>query len=338
MTYAERLNVICTGLCKDEIDYFELSNTIKDYEDLVLELCDLDMEANEQREDIHFDNGKALGTTWAAHCIRDILRTKKFIKGLAKAIEDALESKNHPIHVMYAGTGPFATLALPLLAKYSHEEVCFTFIEINKPSFESMKKVIAKLGFEPSVVAYENVDATIYQYTGERTIDIVVSETMQRGLVREQQVPITMNLIPQLPADAVFIPEKIGLEICLMNHEKFHARTPTTKESDYVYRLGKFFESSVEWLGSNESVAKADNTYYFPEKTIELSKEKIRNFNQLVTFTDIQVYQDERIMVNESGLTSPMILEDLSSVEEDRHLTICYKVDAEPGIEYTLNS
>ena len=68
------------------------------------------MENDRNREDIHLANGKALGTSWAARCVDDIIRTKKFVAGVYQAVQKLLnEYPEKTVHILYAGTGPFAT-------------------------------------------------------------------------------------------------------------------------------------------------------------------------------------------------------------------------------------
>ena len=146
---------IAEVLLKEETDFFELSKVIHDYEELLLDLSSLNMENDTSRSDIYFENGKALGTTWAAMCIRDMMRTKIFVKGLFKAIEFIQQTKEGAVQIIYAGTGPFATLALPVMASFSAKEIQFTLLEINRTSFENAKKVIKKLGFGNYVQSFE---------------------------------------------------------------------------------------------------------------------------------------------------------------------------------------
>lgn len=46
----------------------------------------------------------------AVKCLKETLRSQKFIQGVKRAIEDRLNSNNENIHVLYAGTGPYVTL------------------------------------------------------------------------------------------------------------------------------------------------------------------------------------------------------------------------------------
>ncbi|RAI84380.1 SAM-dependent methyltransferase [Algoriphagus yeomjeoni] len=329
------LEKIAFVLRKDQTDYLELAQAIQDYESLVFALSTIEIENESNREDIHFDTGKALGTTWAALCIRDLIRTKIFIKGLFNAIEQVKKTKQGTVNVLYAGTGPFATLILPIMATYSEAEVQFTLLEVNKVSFDTVNQVINKLGFGGYIKASTNEDATKYVVNSDHQIDIVVSETMQHGLKREQQVPIVLNIMRQVKEEVILIPEKITLNVCQMNFTKLHAREKNTEE-EYCIRLGAFFELSREKIKEYELSSHLENgKLLFPQKSINLKMEDLKEFNQLAVLTEIQVFGENKISINESGLTMPLILEDLSAHQKGLTLNIRYTVSEEPGIEYS---
>jgi hypothetical protein len=333
----QTLKNIAAVFQKEETDFIELSEVIRNYESLVLELSDLNMDEETNRSDIHFKNGKALGTTWAAMCIRDLMRTKIFIKGLFKAIGFIQKTKQGTLQIIYAGTGPFATLALPVMACFSPDEVQFTLLEINRASFENVKKVIQKLGFEKHVQSYVLEDATKYRVNKEIQYDIVLSETMQRALEREQQVPIVMNIIGQLNSNVVLIPENIRLDLCMLNLKKLHQRK-LGEEEDCIFRLGTIFELSREKIKEyiQESQTKKGKLV-FSAKSFKIPKERIVDFNTLAVITEIQVFGEEKIKMYESGLTLPLILEDLPEQLHNSRVNAFYKVDEIPGIEYQLN-
>ena len=72
-----------------------------------------------------------------------------------------------------------------------------------------MKSVITTCGFEDHVIEYVQADATKVVLKNNKDIDILVSETMQRALETEQQVPIVMNAPESIKRKMLFlIPEK----------------------------------------------------------------------------------------------------------------------------------
>lgn len=66
-------------------------------------------------DDLRLASGLALSPRLAAQCLLDGPRTAAFLRGTLAAISEALRRfPDEAIEIVYAGTGPFATLALPL--------------------------------------------------------------------------------------------------------------------------------------------------------------------------------------------------------------------------------
>lgn len=333
--YRDELLKIGAVFQKEEIDFLELSSAINTYKQIIYTLTNIDIYSDESRQDIHSSNGKAIGTTWAAMCLEDILRTKKFINGVFKAIEKLKQQGKETIHILYAGTGPFATLLLPVFAYYTPKELKATLIEINTESFGFMKDLIQRLDFDGHVVAYKNEDATKYKIENPENIDIVLSETLQRGLVVEQQVPITINLLRQIPQPVILIPEQLALDICWMNHSGFVNRTHETNENSYCLPIKRLIEINKKSHIDLTFDFNNSDTQILAQEKIELSSNKQQSdYNNLALITRIKVFEDEEILMNESGLTLPIFLKIPIKTNEVQTLTISYKIDKVPG--YTL--
>ncbi|NHN24730.1 hypothetical protein FIA58_003490 [Flavobacterium jejuense] len=329
--HIENLQKIGKIFTNDNNDFLEHTEAINQYKSIVHELSSLDNNNENNKQDLYFNNGKAIGTTWAAMCLNDILRTKIFIKSIFKAIASLQKKGKKPIHILYAGTGPFATLLLPILATYSPQKVKVTLVEINKESFNNMQQIIKKLGFDGHVVNYENKDATTLKISSKLPIDIIVSETLQCGLVREQQVPITINLLNQVPQNTILIPEMVALDVCLINYNAFENKTLETIESDYCIVLDRLIEINNK---SNDELHYSLNdttTQVLAEKEITIYPEMVKLYETLMLTTRITVFENEMIQFNESGLTTPIYLDRFSDLKEKKTFKIAYKVDAEPG-------
>ena len=206
-----------------------LSDTLFTYRDLLLNASGLDLGNDESLHPEDTGHGVAIGATWAALCIDDQLRTRLFIAGLHAAVLEVQARKPGPVHVLYAGTGPFATLALPLMTRFSPAELQFTFLEINAVSLAAVKTLLKDMGLEDFVREVVQTDASTYQIA-DTDIDILISETMQYSLVDEMQVPITLNLLNQLPLSTILIPERIVLRL---------GRLAETAEQDAARRPGR---------------------------------------------------------------------------------------------------
>lgn len=249
------------------------------------------MNTDEGRNDISFENGKALGTFWAALCLDDIIRARQFIRGIDKAVKDKIDTKKKTIHILYAGTGPFATLILPKMLRHSKKDVKYTFMEINPLTFKLLQKVISRLGLDDYDITYANEDATQYKIDTENQPDFIISETMQNALDKEQQVPVFLNLMLQANKEVVFIPEKIEIHIGLKE-----ANIPIEKlHKKHYHRKDKVLEISKDFLSSIDKNKKISDTKdFFNNKKTILEKEKLIGFNDLVLITDIQVYRNEK--------------------------------------------
>ena len=323
---------------QDETDYLALSKAVKEFKAFLIELTGINLEDEEGRRNIQFDNGIALGTTWAAMCIDDMIRTKRFMKGVFDAVTHLRTATTAPIHILYAGTGPFAALVLPLLTKFSEEEIQFTFLEINEKSFTALERLIAKLGIDGYIRSLELADATQYSIPKGEHFDMLVCEAMLPGLNKEQQVPILLNLLKQLPAGITFIPQKIELELALIHPGRHIEVMMGNTEIDYCKRMGKIFELSKEKVFEYNSNRGASGKIVFPETTIACFPVQMKDHTRLVILTDIYVFGEQHIGINESGLTIPVLLQDISNIR-DREIVIRarYKVDDIPGIEYTIH-
>ncbi len=333
--YRDELLKIGAVFQKEKIDFLELSSAINNYKQIIYALTNIDVDSDVNRQDIHSLNGKAIGTTWAAMCLEDILRTKKFINGIFKAIAKLKQEGKQTIHILYAGTGPFATLLLPVLAYYSSTELKATLIEINTESFTFMKALIEQLGFDEHIIAYKNEDATKLKINNPETIDIVLSETLQRGLVVEQQVPITINLLKQIDQPIILIPELLALDVCWMNHNSFANRSIETNEESYCFPIKRLIEinkRSHEYLTFDFD--NSDVQILAQEKIVIEPNQQDNELNVLALITRIKVFEDEEILMNESGLTLPIFLKMPDVTNEPQTLTISYKIDEKPG--YTL--
>ena len=106
------------------------------------------------------ESGKAIDPFSAAHCLIDYCRTTRFMRALYDAVLEAkTRFSKKPIHIFYAGTGPYASLMLPLTTRFSPDEIQFSMVEVHPITFEMLKSTLNTLGFEKYVKNYINQDA-----------------------------------------------------------------------------------------------------------------------------------------------------------------------------------
>ncbi|WP_273163107.1 hypothetical protein [Massilia timonae] len=158
--------------------------------------------------------GLAISPVKAALCAREPLRTIVFIRGLAAAIEQA-RRPDRPVRVLYAGCGPLATLALPLMTLFDPEQASFTLVDIHAASLGSARGLVSRLGLEAHVAGYMLADACSLRLDPAALPDVIVSETMNAALRSEPQVAIMRHLAMQAP-QALLVPESVTVEACLL--------------------------------------------------------------------------------------------------------------------------
>ena len=262
--------------------------------------------------DDHFrlDCGLAVSPRLAAQCLLDAARTAAFLRGTLAAIGEARRRfPKEPIEVVYAGTGPFATLALPLFDQLDPRRVRFTLIDIDDRPTESVRSLVEHFGFGNSVKAIIRADATKYRH--DAPVHVVVTERMQRALSREPFVAIVRHLAPQLAEGGLLVPERVTLDLMLLDVKG----------------------EQVRWYGESaghhpEHVATID-TDRETLVTMALAPEKWP-----ALFTTIQVFGDETLLPYASGLTAPEILWELVPLTHELRLAFRYETGAEPRVRW----
>ena len=103
------------------------------------------IDANETRT----SNGLAVSPTMAAMCAADFVRTIKFMRGVHAAIDDVRKQfPDRPARVLYAGCGPYATLAVPVMTQFCPPDVTFTLLDLHPKSIASVRSIVGTLGLD----------------------------------------------------------------------------------------------------------------------------------------------------------------------------------------------
>lgn len=264
-------------------------------------ICDIG--AGETR----LDSGLAVSPTIAAMCLRDLARSVAFIRGTHQALIESLQARRAS-HVLYAGCGPYALLALPSMALLSPDQARFTLLDIHQEALDRALALIDALGFADYVEEAICVDATRYRIPKGELPDVIVSETMAVALHNEPQVTIARRLLGQAPK-ARLVPQSVSLEVCLLNPAKEFVLMPSghtgpipEPERERIY-LGKVFEldaTSIHTWGDIE-----DDSLPAGRVTLPAKLEK-RYLPYLLT--KIVVYGDNRLQDYDSSLTMPRMI------------------------------
>ncbi len=325
--YKSKLKNLCEIFLKEENDYSELTKAINDLNQLFCEVSKLEAETEEARENIYLPTGKAIGTFWAAMCVKEIMRTKNFLRGIHKAIKTAQKRfPETPIHILYAGTGPFAALAIPLTALFSPQEIKFTFLEINPESVRLLHNVIAALKLEEYINQIVICDAAEYKHDKNKPVHIIISETMQNALQKEPQVAITLNLLPLLPEKGILIPQNIKIEAALLDPKRNADRMIGTDDYD-----GKCFHTLDMIFELNKDSGYCNGSS-FPEVQVDISQDLDAGYRELCLLTTIQVFEDVYLTHWQCSLNMPKKIMRLDQESTPvKKVSFQYEMSRNPG-------
>ena len=276
-------------------------------------------------------DGLALSPTNAMMCADDYVRTIKFMRGLHAAIIERKERHSgRPVRVLYAGCGPYATLAVPLMSVLSPEAVTFTLVDIHAESIAAVKSIVESLGQADSVSAFQVADAGSYRIARDRQPDIVLMEIMQTCLENEPQVSVTRHLMSQAP-DAVLIPEEVRIELKLVDLSReftLHYSDQDVPELqrdriqvDTLFRLNR--EAVASWDDGGREL--------LPAAVVQIPKLPESRY-QLMLFTIVDVFGDNTLRDYDSSLTVPRRTGDKLRFKPGDTVEFFYRCGAQPGL------
>lgn len=265
--------------------------------------------------------GKAISPLNAARCIWEYKRTLRFIRGVFSAINELkIRFPNEKIEILYAGCGPFATLVIPLLGKFSPAELSLTLLDYHEFSIESAQKVFQIFGFENFNTEFILTDACTYKHP--RKLHLVISETMLNALSSETQTAITLNLAPQICGGGIFVPQNISVSACLLNPTKEF----TEKER---YFLGTILELDAEKIGKSGKFQNSPVALEIPNEI------KTKNLN-LMLLTEIRIFDKFKLRDYESSITYPKKVLHFAAISKISAVEFKYILDENPHFEHRV--
>ena len=306
------LDHVAHELMADSLDYSSVKTCCDQFYSTLMS-CINQKESLAWETAIHTANGKAISPNEAALCAKEFMRTRQFIRGIYEAIKKAQSSfPNERINILYAGTGPFATLMLPMTSLFSSEEVSFTLMEINGESVAHLSQIIECFNLHDYIDSIIQADASTYQLNTRGVHHILLTETMQQALKKEPQIPITLNLLPQIHSDGLLIPENISVSVALIDHNRNYERMLGESEAvnDYLFDLGCILDFNKETaMTILREVQSSNNRTYFSCNTIHVPTDiEPRYLRSMNLMTEIRIFNNVMLKNYECSLNLPRVV------------------------------
>jgi hypothetical protein len=319
---SSELSDVCSVLLQGGIAGSDIASTCRKLFQLLSGVA-ADHRIAEAFTDTKLASGFALSPAGAAACIEDPLRTAMFVRGVWAAVEEAQRRfPGETIEIVYAGTGPFASLALPVMALSSPERLRFTLIDIHAESIRCLRALLSHFGLDEFVRDFVNCDAATYVHPAELPLHIVISETLQPALSVEPQVTITRQLAPQLSPGGLLIPEKIAVDFVLDDPVIFR-----TTEIDPEHKARTMVGRAFTLDASAGDLIVRDGVIQLGE--FELPPALPDSAPALLT--EIHVFGEFVLRERDSGLTTPWPIRDLEVWQGER-VSLYYELGPMPGI------
>lgn len=277
--------------------------------------------------------GLAISPTQAAMCAGEFQRTTTFLRGMHDALVEAVEAKApDPVRVLYAGSGPYATLAVPLMAIFPPEKVRFTVLDVHAVSIASVKSVVSRLGLDRSVESYVVADACKYNIPDDAIPDILLCETMSTALEREPQVAMMRHLLSQAP-DAVIVPESVRVDAFLVDTSKEpghivpESGDPSGKWQPDRIPLGSVFELNALTIRSWASLSEDR----LPAAMIHLPDPPEPSYRPFL-FTTIVTHGGHVLLTHDCNLTGIREITEIDNMVGGGAVQFHYRLGAAPRL------
>ena len=324
------LKKITEILLADELNYMAVRDACKQLLAFFFHITDFDETADVNNEHMQSVAGQAVSPQSAAVCIRDFMRTRVFMRGLKEAISNRLQADpEKAVTVLYAGTGPFATLLLPLVTVFEATQLQMLLLDINPASIAYLNRIIAYFKLEPYVLQVVETDAVTYNIPSQLQPGIILSETMMPSLKTEPQVSIVANLVSQCPG-ATVIPELIEISAVLYNSRIFDEKRHI--HLDTIFTFTK--ESALQMATAQQTGA-----VVFPVTRLKIEKPAEPHYSRLALLTYIEVFGKHCLALNDSSLTLPEFVYNLKTITTwPAVFNLWYRIFPVPGFSIAADA
>lgn len=265
--------------------------------------------------------GEAISPQRAVLCLREQQRTAIYLRAAVAAVRAAQQKfPGEIIHVVDAGCGPAAPVALCLAAHFPSEQVQVTLLDIHPASLADARRLAAELGLERSIRATICGDACAVRFAEADRPHVVVAEVLRRALKKEPQVAVTRALAPQLREGGFFLPEKIEVA-------PGRVRGLGAENGFEIERAAIAFELEAATVAA----LPLDATGRLPAREVRVSATLAVDAQLL---TRMQVFREHRLDDFDCSLTMPERLRGVPAEVAARGgvLRFAYEISTDPGL------
>lgn len=324
----QQLKAITGDLIHPQINYSAVRNACLALSDFFCNMTGFDPEDPNNQAHCSTSVGLAVSPYAAMSCITDMMRTRNFMMGIQEAVQSRIKLfPDRPVLVFYAGTGPFASLLIPLTTVFTPDQLQMVLLDINPISTNYVKKIVEELSLQPYVTAIETADATQYKIPEQYQPDILLSETMKAGLLKEPQFTICAHLLSQCTKNPILIPELIQVNLCIIRNKNKELSEKKCLTS--LIRLNReLFDQTPASMQALQNIREG--------MLVEFPEDLLDSQHKIVLDTSIRIFNAHQLKHNESGLTIPAVLDNL--LQERYPLgtrRFRYRITSEPYFEIT---
>jgi hypothetical protein len=239
------------------------------------------------------DCGRAISPRDAGRCIMDFARTVAFVRGVDAAVTELRRRfPGEPLDILYAGCGPFAPLIVTLLDRYSPTELRITLLDIHQLSLDAAAGILGDLGLADFIAGSVRADASVYRHPAKP--HLVVCEMLAQALAEEPQVVVTANLAPQVIDGGIFLPQRITVDLCLVDPG---AELGLTEMKADRILLGRLLDLDAEAIQQGTPVDLTPVVVQLPD--VDLVK------YQSLLLTTVEIFGPFVLRDRDSGITYP---------------------------------
>lgn len=264
----------------------------------------------------HLIEGTAISPADAVRCLRDFIRTSRFITAVHKAILD-LKARfpGEKIRILDAGCGPWALLSITTASQFAPGDVEYSLVDMHDSSIKCCREIIENLGMKDYFDKFLVGDIcriNLGEQMGKKP-HLIVAEVMNRALMHEPQAAATYNLAPQLEEGGIFLPERIRVTAQLSN-------------SSGQVRLGEVIELTREQ--AMKAIEDADDFGSNRRLLVEKKYDWPVNLREAMVLlnTDISIYKGHGLNGSNSHISHPFLMGRVKNPEGKKRLGLKIKM------------